>query len=179
MLARYPAILAAGCLAWVVLPAEPAEGADRVGFPDGYSTKYQVIRSANKTGATLLGTIYANDRAAKVVETAQLPYPNGSVIVMEWAEPLKDQRGEFLRDDAGLWRKGKVVRVDVMRREKNYGESYGENRAGEWEFATYESSGALRATVVPVSCAKCHQTATSGRDFVFRGRFPPLDQGRK
>ena len=83
-------------------------------------------------------------------------------------------RGERLVDATGLWRKGKVVRVDVMRREKNYGESYGENRSGEWEFATYESTGALRTTVEGMSCAKCHQTATEARDYVFRGRFPPL-----
>jgi hypothetical protein len=173
---------AAGCLllavAFLVARAaetsEPAP-ADRVGFPADYATKFQVLRAANKPKVHNLGTIYANERAASVTETGQLPYPEGSIIVMDWAEPLKADDGTLITRADGLWQKGKVVRVDVMRRERGYGEAYGDKRAGQWEFASYLPDGTRVETAgKPVSCAQCHQKATAERDFVFQGRFPPL-----
>ena len=171
---RLPLTVAALLLATMIpVSADPAQ--DRIGFPAGYQTKFQSIRVANKTGKTLLGTIYANEKAASIQDTADLPYPNGSMIVMEWAQPLKDANGALLVDADGLWRKGDVVRIDVMRREDGYGAAYGKRRSGEWEFASYRPDGSLLQPVeAAVSCAECHQTATVGRDFVFRGRFPPL-----
>lgn len=158
----------------IVLDADPKAMADRVGFPAGYQTKFQSIRVANKTGKTLLGTIYANEKAASVAALGDLPYPNGSVIVMEWAQPLKGEGDTLLLDANGLWRKGDVVRVDVMRRESGYGEGYGDQRSGEWEFASYRSDGTPIPLDAGVSCAACHRDATAERDFVFQGRFPPL-----
>jgi hypothetical protein len=148
---------------------------DRVGFPADYQSKFQSIRASNKVGKTLLGTIYANEKAASIHDLAKLPYPNGSIIVMEWAQPLKDENGTLLLDSDGLWRKGDVVRIDVMRREAGYGESYGEKRSGDWEFASYGPDGSvMQPATAGASCAECHRTATVDRDFVFRGRFPPL-----
>ena len=153
----------------------PAGSPERVPFPKDYQTRFQEIRASNKTAQTQLGTIYANPIAAAVRDLSQLPYPNGSVIVMEWAEPIKDANGELLVEPNGNWKKGRVVRVDVMRREQGYGAAYGEKRAGEWEFASYRSDGSL-LTPPPnlTSCAECHAKAAS-RDFVFRGRFPPIE----
>jgi len=171
---RLPWILAGLLFATMIsVAADPAK--DRVGFPADYAVKFHSIRVANKTGQTLLGTIYANEKAASIKETADLPYPNGSIIVMEWAQPLKDENGTLQLDADGLWRKGDIVRVDVMRREKGYGEAYGERRSGEWEFASYRPDGSLLQPIeTAVSCAECHRTASADRDFVFRGRFPPL-----
>jgi len=161
--------------ALLLFAADP--GADRVPFPTDYAEKFQSIRVANKTAQTLLGTIYANEKAASLEDLTGLPYPNGSVIVMEWAQPLKDDKGALLLDANGLWRKGTVVRVDVMRRETGYGESYGDKRSGEWEFASYRPDGTLLQPLdAAASCAECHRGATAERDFVFRGRFPPLDK---
>lgn len=161
----------------IVLDADPKPREDRVGFPAGYETKFQSIRVANKTAKTLLGTIYANEKAASVGALGQLPYPNGSVIVMEWAQPLKSESDALLLDANGLWRKGDVVRVDVMRRESGYGEGYGaEHRSGEWEFASYRPDGTPIPLDAGVSCAACHRGATAERDFVFQGRFPPLQK---
>jgi hypothetical protein len=167
-------LLAVAGLLFAMLPdAKTAD--DRVGFPADYQTRFQSIRASNKVAKTLLGTIYANEKAASIHEVAKLPYPNGSVIVMEWAQPLKDDRGALLVDGNGLWRKGEVVRIDVMRREAGYGASYGEQRSGDWEFASYRPDGSvMQSAEAGGSCAQCHRTATAERDFVFRGRFPPL-----
>lgn len=150
---------------------------DRVGFPVGYQNDYTVIRTVNKTQPMKFATIYANHAAASIKETGQLPYPAGSILVMEWAEPLKGADGALLTGANGLWRKGAVVRVDVMRHEPGYGEFYGEQRSGEWEFASYRPDGSpFQPPVQGVSCAKCHQQAGTARDFVFQGRFPPLEK---
>ncbi|MEO5961055.1 MAG: cytochrome P460 family protein [Opitutaceae bacterium] len=152
-----------------------ATGNDRVPFPKDYTTAFQEIRVSNKTGQTLLGSIYANAPAASVGELAKLPYPYGSVVVMEWAQPVKGANGELLLDANGNWKKGAVVRVDVMRREKDFGTAYGDKRAGEWEFASYRPDGsAFTPAINAASCAECHAKAAE-RDFVFRGRFPAIE----
>ena len=56
---------------------------DRVGFPEGYEQNYTVVRSFVKEKQQRLVTIYGNRLAASVTETRQLPYPFGSVLVME------------------------------------------------------------------------------------------------
>ena len=171
-----PSVAFACAILMLTTLAVGAEGlADRVGFPQEYSTTFQAIRRANKTKPKLFATIYANGPATSVTQLGQLPYPDGSVIVMEWAEPRKDESGALLTDPQGLWLKGRVVRVDVMRREKGYGEAYGAERAGEWEFASYRPDGSpMVPPAQPVSCAGCHVRATAERDYVFQGRFPPL-----
>lgn len=38
-------------------------------------------------------TAYGNDLAASVTSATRLPYPNGSIILMEFAEALQDSNG--------------------------------------------------------------------------------------
>jgi hypothetical protein len=144
---------------------------DRVGFPAGY-TGFALLRSANIVQRTQLGTIYGNAPAASIHEVGKLPYPNGSVIVMEWSTPKKGADGAPIAGADGLWQKGEVVRVDVMRREAGYGAAYGDKRAGEWEFASYGADGRpLEPRIDASACAACHAKPGTARDFVFRGRF--------
>ena len=49
--------------------------------------------------------------------------------------------GFFSVDPKGKVREGDVDHVDVMRREKGFGEAYGKNRTAEWEFAGYRPDG--------------------------------------
>jgi hypothetical protein len=156
--------------------ALPAAGpADRVGFPTDYRG-FAVLRAANITQQAGLGTIYGNAKAASIHDVARLPYPNGSVIVMEWATPRKAADGTLVTGANGLWEKGEVVRIDVMRREAGYGAAYGDRRAGEWEFASYKPDGsAIDPKLDAAACAACHRKPGTARDFVFRGRFPAVD----
>lgn len=163
-----------------LLAADPTKpvpmDAGRVPFPKDYATAFAEIRASNKTAQTLLGTIYANTSAAAVRETGALPYPDGSVIVMEWAQPVKGADGALLTEANGNWKKGPVTRIDVMRRAKDFGASYGEKRAGNWEFASYQPDGSpFTPAINAAACAECHAKAAS-RDFVFRGRFPAIEQ---
>jgi hypothetical protein len=143
---------------------------DRVGFPKDYRATFKVLGVPARTNLapSVVMTAYGNDRAASVTNAAQLPYPNGSVIVMEFAEALQDAEGKPLLDANGQPQKGKVQHVDVMRRGEGFGEAYGPNRSGEWEFAGYHLNGSYStAPAKSASCAQCHRKAGAAKDFVF------------
>jgi hypothetical protein len=162
-----------------LLPAAESEQAaaptvDRVGFPKAYQEKYQVLRTVNKKEEQKVVTVYGNGLAASITNAAQLPYPNGSIIVMETAGALKDAQGKPLLDGQGNYRKDQVLGLHVMRREKDFGEAYGKNRTGDWEYVEYRADGSyITPPQKSSSCAECHVKAGRERDFVYRGRFPP------
>jgi hypothetical protein len=120
-------------------------------------------------------TVYANEHAAATFATGRPPFPDGSIIVMEFANAVRDGEGELLRERDGTPLRGEVVHVDVMRRGPGLGAAYGDSRAGEWEFASYAPDG--RVLVAPgdgAQCAACHRGAGAERDFVFRAGAAPL-----
>lgn len=148
----------------------PAPRTDRVGFPKEYRTTFKVLGGPARTNVdpSMVLTAYGNDLAASLPNAAPLPYPNGSIIVMEFAEALKDSAGKPLLDENGRPQKGNVQRVDVMRRGEGFGEAYGASRSGEWEFAGYHLDGTYSTPPAKsASCAQCHQKAGAARDFVF------------
>lgn len=143
---------------------------DRVGFPKDYRSKFKVlgIPVRTNTSPAQVMTAYGNDVAASVTNAAQLPYPNGSIIVMEFAQALKDSEGKPLLDANGQPQKGEVEHIDVMRRGEGFGEAYGPNRSGQWEFAGYHLDGSYStAPAKSASCAQCHQKSGAAMDFVF------------
>ena len=85
------------------------------------------------------------------------------MIVMETADASKDERGGP--------RKGNVVGLHVMRREKGFGEAYGKNRTGDWEYVEYRAdSSYITPPSKSFACAECHVKAGADRDFVYHGR---------
>ena len=151
-------------------PADPpATAADRVGLPD--RAGMTLLRTTPATNGTEMLLIYANGPAASVTELDRLPYPDGAVFAAEWrrAVPGADGRAQ----------PGELLRIDVMRRGPGFGEAYGADRSGEWEYVQYHPDGSHRVPPGQSSqCASCHRRAGTERDFVFRGRFPPRDATR-
>jgi hypothetical protein len=144
---------------------------DRVGFPKDYRTSFKMlIPPTLNSNLALVQTSYRNEKAASVTNAAQLPYPYGSVIAMEFANPLKDADGKPLLDSDGKPQRGEVHHVDVMRREPGFGAAYGKNRAGEWEFSGYHVDGSYSTPPArSASCAECHlNKAGAANDFVFQ-----------
>ena len=130
---------------------------------------FEAIEGGLMEGVEAVG----NERAATVRESADLPYPYGSVIVMETSGVLKDEQGRPRLDDKGRLSKGDVVGLHVMRREKGFGEAYGKNRTGEWEYVEYRADGTyITPPRMSFACAECHVKAGGARDFVYRGRLP-------
>jgi ketosteroid isomerase-like protein len=152
--------------------ATPAVRApDRVGLPAGYATQFKLLGGTLHDELHGLTTVYANDVAAAVAKTEAAHYPNGSVILMEFADPQRDGENQLLRDSRGQPLKGSITHIDVMRRGDGLGETYGANRAGEWEFASYRADGTtLIAPASAEQCAACHLKAGAEKDFVFRQR---------
>jgi ketosteroid isomerase-like protein len=129
------------------------------GLPRDYATAMRRVRGTAFDENSGLTTVFANDAAASTVGFSQQRYPEGAVIIMEFAEPQRDGEGELLRDAQGALLKGAILHVDVMR------------RAAEWEYASYGPDGSvLDAPDKAGHCAACHRSAGASRDFVFRRR---------
>jgi ketosteroid isomerase-like protein len=140
-------------------------------FPRDYALHFR------KLGGTLddenhgLTTVYANAIAASTADTEASSYPDGSVILMEFAEAQRDGEEQLIRDAHGQLVKGMITHVDVMRRGAGFGSAYGDSRAGQWEFSSYGADG---STLIPpekgAHCAACHLRAGAAKDFVYRLR---------
>jgi hypothetical protein len=162
-------VLGAALLAHVASSEPPR--ADRVGFPKDYRTQFKALGVTVRDKAPEVLTAYANEQAASVSSRAELPFPEGSIIVMEFSYALRDENNRIQRDASGAVLKGEIEHVDVMKHGKNFGEAYGANRSGEWEFAGYKLDGSYATTPEDaVQCAACHRNAGAGNDFVFRMR---------
>jgi hypothetical protein len=168
-------ILGIACAALVAhIASSDPPAIDRVGFPKDYQTSFTKLGVKIRDQAPEVLTAYGNEQAASVANRSALPFPEGSIIVMEFSYALRDANNQIQRDANGVVQKGAVEHVDVMRRGKNFGEVYGEQRSGEWEFAGYKLDGAY--TTPPeksVHCAACHRKAGTENDFVFRMKAAP------
>jgi hypothetical protein len=161
------------CIVGAVLLAHSASSGppavDRVGFPKDYRTQFKVLGVKVRDQAPEVLTAYANEQAASVSSRAQLPFPDGSIILMEFSYARRDSNNQIQRDANGAVLKGEVEHVDVMRHGKGYGEGYGDNRSGEWEYAGYKLDGTYTTTPEEaVQCAACHRKAGPENDFVYR-----------
>ena len=150
----------------------PAPLIDRVGFPTDYARKFTVLRTKiDPQGATQV-TIYGNAQATSVIQTDALPYPNGAIIVMETVRLKKDPDGKVRADSQGKYLQDLVLGLHVMRREAGFGEAYGRNRSGEWEYVEYHADGTyITPPSKSAACSECHVKAGRERDFVFKARF--------
>nr|WP_298722950.1 cytochrome P460 family protein [uncultured Steroidobacter sp.] len=145
-----------------------------MGFPKDYPTRFKVLGVIVNEKELRVSTVYGNEQAAIVTSRDKLPYPQGSIILMEFSDALRDANNQVVRDANGSLQKGSVTRVDVMKRGKDFGRAYGANRSGEWEFAGYRLDGSY--TTPPetsVQCAACHRKAGPENDFVFRMKSAP------
>jgi Cytochrome P460 len=144
---------------------DPAPATDRVGFPTDYAKHFTILRRTTNTADAKQVTVYGNALAASITELAALPYPNGSVLVMETMHLKPNAAGKLVEDA--------VLGLHVMRREAGFGADYGAQRAGEWEFVEYRPDGSyITPPPKSASCSACHQkNAGPARDFVFKARF--------
>jgi len=150
----------------------PAPAEDRVGFPKDYAKTFELLRTVARDEGAKLVSVYGNASAASVTKPTQLPYPYGSILVMESATTLKGADGKPAKDANGALKKDKVTGLHVMRREKDFGAAYGARRSGEWEFVEYRADGSyITPPQKSSACAECHIKAGPTKDFVYHGRF--------
>jgi hypothetical protein len=151
---------------------QPAPSSGHVAFPQGYREKYEVLCRFEKVDKKQVVTVYGNDVAASVKSVSQLPYPYGSVIVMETSSSVTDSEGEVVLDAKGQYVEDKALGLHVMKKQRGFGEGYRQNRTGEWEYVEYRPTGDY---ITPPNksgvCAQCHVKAGREKDFVYGGRF--------
>jgi hypothetical protein len=131
-----------------------------------------VLRTVTRAEKQQVVTVYGNARADSVTNAAQLPYPYGSIIVMETSNARKDGQGKPVADDKGHFVRGEVVGLHVMRREKDFGAAYLQNRSGEWEYVEYRPDGSyITPPRKSASCSECHIKAGAKKDYVYKARL--------
>jgi plastocyanin len=148
----------------------PAPTVDRVGFPADYQNRLRVLYVYDRPDNRSVRTIYANDPVFTVTTGTQHEYPYGSILVMETWRALQNTQGPIL-DANGRFQKDLAASptLFVMRKEKGFGEAYGPNRNGEWEYVAYRLDGSHQTPPQgSFACAQCHLQATQSKDWVFR-----------
>ncbi|MGH9660103.1 MAG: cytochrome P460 family protein [Bryobacteraceae bacterium] len=148
----------------------PAPTVDRVGFPTGYEN-WPVLYVYDRPDNRSVRTIYANPVAFAVEDGQQSNYPYGSILVMQTWACLRDAAGNCVLDENGRFQKNPAAAptLFVMRKEKGFGEAYGPNRTGEWEYVAYRPDGAYQTTPQnSFACAACHTEAQKNYDFTYR-----------
>ena len=155
-------------------PAAAMAGAADVtdpGIPADYASRFRVLGGTLHDERQGLTTVYANHLAAAVAKTGTAHFPDGAVILMEFAEPRRDGEDQLLRDAKGQPLKGPITHIDVMRRGGPDAGGGDHSRAGAWQFASYRADGTI--LVAPSGagqCVACHLKAGADQDFVFRIR---------
>jgi hypothetical protein len=155
----------AGLLAWGQAPQT-----DRVGFPTGYRDTFIRVRVSDRADSKTTAVIYANAAGATVKPGERGPYPYGSILINEAWNTVKDANGNVMLDESGHYKLDQLQKIHVMHKERGFGEAYGDNRSGEWEYVSFTPDGKSYATAPPDSaaCAQCHHLfATGNRDWVF------------
>ena len=156
-----------------VLPLLPA-AQDRVGFPKDYPNTFTKVRVSDRADTKTTAVIYANDAGASIHPGDPGPYPYGSILINESWSTIRDPGGNVVLDTNGHYKLDKLQKIHVMRKEPGFGEAYGDDRSGEWEYVSFAPDGKSYVTSpdqAGVSCARCHRLfATEKRDWVF-GRY--------
>ena len=148
----------------------PAPTVDRVGFPADYEN-WPVLYVYDRPDNRSVRTIFANEAAFGVKDGEQSNYPYGSVLVMQTWACLRDATGACVLDETGRFQKdpNATPTLFVMRKERGFGEAYGPNRTGEWEYVAYRSDGTHQTPPErSFSCAVCHTEASKNNDFTYR-----------
>lgn len=146
----------------------PAPSVDRVGFPENYETDFKLLFIFDRPDRRWLRVICGNDVAAQHQPGQAFAY--GSVLIMITYNALMDADGQPVLDEDGHYIGASLIGMHAQRKEPGFGEAYGADRAGEWEFMGYHLDGSVwTAPENTNNCAACHlNEAGADNDFVFR-----------
>jgi len=158
-------LTAMGCV--LVGQAPPAPTVDRVGFPTGYASTFKKMLTFDRPDNGQIRVVWANDIAAATPFWE--PYPYGSVLLFEAWTVKRDASGAIAYDANGRMMQDTLSTVFVKRKGVGFGEAYGPNRNGEWEYVSYRPDGTVAtAPQASAACAVCHLQAGPQNDWTFR-----------
>ncbi|MGH2367044.1 MAG: cytochrome P460 family protein, partial [Chloroflexota bacterium] len=149
----------------------PGADVDRVDVPQDYRTRFFPFYVFDRADNRQVRAVYVNRIGAQVREGQ--PYPYGTILVME------TYRAQLEGDQIALDEQGRFIRGDqtgifAMRKERGFGEKYGPDRTGEWEYVAYrpDFSSFLTPPERTLACAQCHlATSDAQKDWVVRANL--------
>lgn len=145
----------------------PAPTVDRVNFPQGYQQTFTKLLTFDRIDNGQIRVIWGNALAANTPWWE--PYPYGAVLLFESYGSQRDAQNNLVLDANGRLIPTTVATVFVQRKERGFGEAYGPNRNGEWEYMSYRPDGtAANAPTTTGACAVCHIQAGPQNDYIFR-----------
>lgn len=145
----------------------PAPTVDRVGFPQGYQQTFTKLLQFDRSDNGQIRVIYGNALAANTRWWE--PYPYGAVLLFESWGSQRDAQNNLVYDGNGRLIPTALTTLFVQRKERGFGEAYGPNRNGEWEYMSYRPDGtAANAPTTTGACAVCHVLAGPQNDYIFR-----------
>ena len=170
-------IVLAGLAAGAFSTAEdpPAPEVDRVGFPKDYREKFAGAPPRGP-GGEAAGGHRLRERESRVDRS-------GRRAALSLRFDHRDGDGER-PEGCRRGSPGSMPRVIIAPTRspactscggrKDFGEAYGKNRTGEWEYVEYRADGSyITPPKRSFACAECHVKAGRERDFVYRGKLPP------
>jgi plastocyanin len=151
----------------VIGQAPPAPTVDRVGFPINYQSTFVKLLQFDRVDNGQIRVIYGNALAANTPWWE--PYPYGSVLLFESWSSRRDTQNNLLFDEDGRLIPNQMTTLFVQRKERGFGEAYGPNRNGEWEYMSYRPDGtAANPPATTGACAVCHLQVGPQNDYIFR-----------
>jgi plastocyanin len=146
----------------------PAPSEDRVGFPENYATEFKLLFVFDRPDRRLVRAICGNEIAAQRQDGE--PFAYGSVLLMISYSAKIGSDGQPVLDENGHYIGERLVALHVQRKEPGFGEAYGEDQAGEWEFIAFNGDGSYQNTAETTNfCAACHlHDGGESVDYVFR-----------
>jgi hypothetical protein len=147
----------------------PGAAQDRVGLPEDYVHRLTPFYVFDRSDNRQVRAVYANAPAARV--RSGQPFPYGSVLVMETWRAATTPDNQLALDAAGRYQREELTGIFVMRKEQGFGERYGPDRTGEWEYVAFRPDGSGFATPPERSqaCAQCHLAVSDAqKDWVVR-----------
>jgi plastocyanin len=145
---------------------------DRVGFPHNYRETFKQLYVFDNPQNRQIRVVWGNEIATQVLPSQPFFFPYGSVLLFEDYPAILDAQGNPALDADGRFLRGQLRQLFVMKKEPTFGEAYGQNRNGEWEYVAYRPDGTYSTPPqASASCAACHLEAGGARDFVFRAHL--------
>lgn len=149
----------------------PGADVDRVGLPEGYRELFPTFYVFDRADNRQVRHVYANPIGTTARDGQ--PYPYGTILVMETWRAQLTQDNQIARGADGRYIRDELTGIFIMRKERGFGEKYGADRTGEWEFVAYRPDGSyLTRPEFTQACAQCHQATSSAQlDWVVRGNL--------
>jgi plastocyanin len=144
-------VAAAVAVAQSVVPPGP----NKVKFPEGWE-KGVMYGTIDRPDTKQYREFYGPAEAVKAAREGR-PIPHGTVLTLAAYSARLDANGNPLKDANGRFMKDKLVAVNVMQKERGFGEDIpAAIRNGDWQYQSFTPDGKPNDKANLTACYVCH-----------------------